>query len=927
MAKLNYNERSWAIDLISEINKWSSQRNVLINRAGGETTLKQDKETYFPDVLLFGDDSSGLILQGWELKMPDVPITDTDFLNNAKRKADIMGLRSFVLWNVTTAVLYKINDDENCEIVHTWNDLGKIKKRSEVEEKKQEWIKALHIILDDLTLYFNNGSINPSQIVNSISGNGIADIILNHTKLLADNLEKQAQSNGDFSDEVTIWWDTAKSEFLDYKKPWEPLARIILLSWINKLTFAHVIKKYNKVANSIDTITRESNISDAIEILDKIGRESRFDNIFKSQLGEEYLPSIAWDILKQINILLSNTRVDKMSNSSMQTIISNVVKRSVRRIYGQFTTPYELAAFINALVVTDKTKNMIDTCCGTGTIASACYDWKVRSAISEQEALSTVYASDKLTFPLQLASIALTSPGNVEQIVNVFNNDVVDLKIGMDLSLYSTKESKFIKKKLPMMGYVVSNLPFVQQEDLKKLNPKIKSYVNSKISNILDESVEINSRADLYAYIPFKQWELLEDGGKLAVIISNSWLATEWGNQFYDLLNRFYHVEYVIASNKGRWFLNADVVTNVLVLKKRSLNDIKANNYNKDEITKYVLLNETIYDLASKDNKVDFDELNNIAAHIRKNISDTRFTISTYTQSEIKSLLELGLSKNSLFGNVNWVLGIKDTLVKTSSIFDIARGERRGWDLMFYPASNHGIEREYIKPVLKTARDIKGYIAEAESEAFCCVDSIETLKSKGSVGALKWIKNFENEVNGVGKPLKEVLQRPNIEWYTMKPDTMAEICISVNPGDRLFFARLKESGFVNQRLMRFIRKSNKIDLQLASALLNSIIGLFYIESLGFGRGLGALDLTPTNLKNNSYILDPKKLSEKDKNKIIEKFSKLENRDALPIKEELDREDRVEFDNVVLNAFGINVKRDDIKKSLLELYNIRMAVKK
>ena len=39
MAKTSYNERSWAIDLISEINAYSSAKNKTIDRAGGETTM------------------------------------------------------------------------------------------------------------------------------------------------------------------------------------------------------------------------------------------------------------------------------------------------------------------------------------------------------------------------------------------------------------------------------------------------------------------------------------------------------------------------------------------------------------------------------------------------------------------------------------------------------------------------------------------------------------------------------------------------------------------------------------------------------------------------------------------------------------------------------------------------------------------------
>ena len=47
----------------------------------------------FPDVLLYGDTNSTIILQGWELKMPDVPISDERFISDAQRKAKALNLK------------------------------------------------------------------------------------------------------------------------------------------------------------------------------------------------------------------------------------------------------------------------------------------------------------------------------------------------------------------------------------------------------------------------------------------------------------------------------------------------------------------------------------------------------------------------------------------------------------------------------------------------------------------------------------------------------------------------------------------------------------------------------------------------------------------------------------------------------------------
>lgn len=51
--KVNKNERSWAIEMISQINSIVSQNDLLIKRAGGESTISVDsKLRMFPDVTI-----------------------------------------------------------------------------------------------------------------------------------------------------------------------------------------------------------------------------------------------------------------------------------------------------------------------------------------------------------------------------------------------------------------------------------------------------------------------------------------------------------------------------------------------------------------------------------------------------------------------------------------------------------------------------------------------------------------------------------------------------------------------------------------------------------------------------------------------------------------------------------------------------------
>src|SRR5690606_5457493 len=83
----------------------------------------------------------------------------------------------------------------------------------------------------------------------------------------------------------------------------------------------------------------------------------------------------------------------------------------------------------------------------------------------------------------------------------------------------------------------------------------------------------------------------------------------------------------------------------------------------------------------------------------------TNYTMQEYTPAEIKSLESIGLEWNSFFADLNWISAISGNLIPANRLFDIKRGERRGWDSLFYPDPGHGIENNFIRPVLLSTRD------------------------------------------------------------------------------------------------------------------------------------------------------------------------------------------------------------------------------
>lgn len=151
--------------------------------------------------------------------------------------------------------------------------------------------------------------------------------------------------------------------------------------------------------------------------------------------------------------------------------------------------------------------------------------------------------------------------------------------------------------------------------------------------------------------------------------------------------------------------------------------------------------------------------------------------------------------------------------------------------------------------------------------------------------------------NSKGKPLPEVLNRTHQKWYEMPATSLADLAISVNPDKKMGVFLLPERTFVNQRLI-CLRCNDSVDKHLLHAVMNSVLGLFYIEAIGFGRGQGALDLSATTIKDSLRVLDIRLLNDVQASLILGKFEPILRREIQDLPDELTRDDRLSFDQAV-----------------------------
>lgn len=899
-ASTTYTERSWAIDLIGHLKLLAGKNNRPIKGVGGELTINSDGGKLFPDVLLFGDKATQQILQGWELKLPDTSIDDYEFRQNAETKANVLGLNSFLLWNVSYARLYILDTADEFQLANEWNALADIATRASVEPNRNRWEELATEILGYLNDLFDNGTLEGRQFIDAYRSGGITSLIMENSGLVAESLTIAGNSNTIFKAEMVLWWEKYKSEYAGGKCE-TVLAQAVISNWIGKLLFAHILREKDERARAVATISAETSPQDALAIFQTLSEDCNFWTIFSNSIGLEMLPNQPWKQLKEFNILLTDLRVGSVDQAQLSSVLEATVEVALRKLRGQYTTPISLARLLVRLCVKNTMDDrFLDPCAGSGTIARAAMEQKQRAGVEPSKISASIFAGDQDPQAIQIATFALAKPAMMHMPLRLFERDAFTLSPDTEIEFRNPSNGESFSEKLDQFETIASNLPFVAQKGRKQYGNAIQA-----VSEFLGaEGLSLSGRTDVSAYLPFSLHPILKANGRLGIIITNAWLGTDWGDTFFSLLSRYYDLKVVVTSGAGRWFKNSEVVTNILIMEK------KTDPATPSGDIKFVVLTQPIEEIGDEESL----EVTTAQIELGQENKD-RITIRSVSPDGMQQFRQIGLGGNAQFVNCDWVLDLPLTRVSTQ--FDIVRGERRGMNALFHPKGEHEIEPEYIEPLAKSLKDFKRLQSKAVKIAFCCSRTEEELTSLGHTGALAWIARFKTEKN-----IKK-LSKTNEHWYEMKADSMSELVMAMGYSNRLFVARLAPKAFADQRLICF-NEREYADTELCHALLNSTVGMFIIEGFGFGRGLGMLDLNKDRIAKYFHMLDPSHLSIESAKRVKLAFAPLLARDVIEVADELEQSDRQEFDDTIIDVFDLNLERDHLYENLRNLVEIRLT---
>lgn len=952
------NERSWAGQLISWIQEEIREGRTIFQDATNDAGIKLESgKTKFPDVLLFTDKVSGIIFNGWELKFPDTEADDNEMLLNALEKAERIKSDSFVTWNGAEAIIWKINNgkyslDSISKVkeypkeknINSRDDLADPKKYRQNEAALR---RRLSDILHDLEHLYQSGELK--QAIN-ISGNFVtavraaAEIILPQFK---DEIVKLKGSNASFRKEFNQWkiYESSTLKILasSSRRPENLIEEEVLA----KFTF------YNLIGKILFYLTLSENLSGSLQKLDlksaknvKQVLQNYFDAASRIDYQAVYQPYFTdkVEFSKPVNETLFElfkaiTEFDfkVLPTDVIGTILENLVPQEEKQKFGQYFTPATLANLVAFPAIQTANDFVFDPTSGTGTFLNSFYQiLNYHGNTNHVQLLNQIWGNDISHFPAILSVINLYKQRIKNQTDNfprVTRDDYFNLEPKKKVVFPDSNDyTKQIEQSIPMFDALVSNFPFIQQEDIP--NDILTTFFRKKFETrqkafLKDNSFKINERSDYFTYCVYNSIRFLKKDGLLSAITSNAWLGKEYGFQFKKFLLDNFHIKYVVRSNAEHWFSDSKVSTIFSVLqygqskeptKFVTVNFKLEDTFDQENISNQLKQIEDFYsdidsctDKRNKNWKED-SSFENLFHHASGQIS-----VSVVAKQKLDDSLEAQENWDTYFISANLFDKFEKKCTEIyPKVIDAFRGERTGWNPMFVIPADEvkqaGVEKKFLAPYVKSPTEFETleFSGNYNNFLFVC-DKTEAELKKDFSGANSWIKKFKNAKNKNGtETIQSACKGHRPFWYSLRPK-QAHIVTAINPYERFFFSFSETPFTIDQRLVA-ITVNKKYDIELVAALLNSVVTFLTMEMRGTSRNLGALDLNANYFKT-LRVLNPDLLSASSIKEIKKAFQPLKARIIKTIFEEVKQADRINFDKTVLKAFGVD---DSILNSLYQI---------
>jgi type I restriction enzyme M protein len=930
----------------------------------GTSVRMTGKTTTFPDGVIWEsiERRAGVLL--FEIKRPNYDASNIGLIEEANLKAIRLGTDYFATWNMRDLILWRTWQPRVAlyeRVVHWYKNIIPVKDISEVD-KKENWEK-IKKFLEEFLIALDQDLFKKQKVffglpldeffIRKLETN--VDI---NTLVFTVALRQKCMEDHDYYRRLCRWiWDQGwhpdlkkKAQETDHSV-YERIARIAAYVLANKILFYNVLRTEHEELSPIQTegIKESLDLNQILKEHFQKVLEINYDTIYKIDIFD-YLKVPDNSLEQMIKFLEDFDKYDfkGVNYEILGHVYEDLIPGTEKHEMGQYFTPPSTVDLINSFCIQNPADVILDLGCGAGTFLVRAYARLkyLNKRKTHKQLLEQLWGVDKASFPAHLAQINLVLPDltETENFPYIENKDAFDIipgeayfEVPPHKGIKQQKEkisSNLVRVKVPDMNAVVGNPPYIRQEKIedKEHIRKVveKEWGNFRVTN--QGGISIGSQADIYVYFFVHGARFLKEGGRLGFVTSNSWLDVRYGAGLQKFFLDNFKIIAIIESKVERSFAKADINTAITIVERCS-DKKKRDNH----VVKFVVLKERMDVLIPKDgDRSRFEACDKLIYRITK-------AKSIYEDSEIrvlpkkqKELYEEGIEDHTYVGS-KWggkylrapdiffkiLEKGKNLFVPLKEIAEVRRGFTTGANEFFYLTEEqikaHMIEKEFLKPVIKSPRESNSILLKREDLKFKALLLHKDKRELRHTNVLKYIWWGEQ---------KEYHKRPTCRsrkrWYDLGKKKRGKVLWPMIHDERhsVFYNTV---AVVDHNLFELFPLYRSVNAEkILCALLNTTVYALFKELFGRSTlGQGALKTEGIDIEKLP-VPKIKSLERGTIKTLTNSFDKIAGRTILPIFEEILQRDRQQLDNVFFDILGLTTEeRRQVYDAVYELVTNRI----
>jgi len=951
-----------------------------------ENKLDDHFEPYILQEESFGDiwirNKKGVSLAFVELKDPIArdgrTVYNRQLIQREYERAKKTHVNIFCICNLRECALYDISRPLNereyivSESILNLSEIHRLKTALRPEGNIKRKLKSFLLKL----LNYIKALLEKKLTVRPIDERLIAKIrsfIEGYVESTADSVWESYTNDRDFKKAVRDWSKQQSWTIPTTREDITRITRIALLVLITRLVFYKVLYD-EKTYGRLPIMTIPEHAVSSPELYDYlwdfyfgyVEKEIDFETILgdKKDLISQlpFQSNLIVDFIRDFIDLAEDYNFKKLPYDVIGRIFECLINEEERHKLGQYFTPSFVVDLINCFCLRTGHERVLDPSCGSGTFLVRAYFRKRKLTNKKHpELLKEIYGIDISPYAVHLASSNMAIRDlRYKAYPRVILGDFFEIG-------YRAKEKVMgpdgnpEKVEFSNFDVVIGNPPYTRQEEMDDFYPGLKEKAWELARK--EWNVKVSKRSSIFAYFFYHGAKLLKESGYFGYITSNSWLDVDYGKNLQKWMLDHFKIITIIDSKVERFFPDADVNTAITILQRCSCQEERDSN-----IVKFVYLKQPLYKL------IDYfgseEKLRDFIENTKNFFEDDYLKIKPVVQRELFHDDQWGkyLRAPAVFWKI--LERGRGKLVRLGDVAEVKRGFTTGANEFFYlkdkteqlrdedlivvrnnidgletikEVEEYGlrivenglgelwlIEKEFLEPVIKSAREIKKYEVNKKDLKYKVLfilkfeDDIENLEKELRTKyprVWEYIKDGERK----GYHTKPTC-RSRKPWYSLGNEIIGDIVMNERIGEKCAFYWNKGIN-INKNLYAIYIKQQKYK-KIAWGLLNSTIIRLFIETSvrSLTGAITAIDIDVC-IAENIDMPNPENI--KNPHKIINAVEKLKDNVVLSIFKELNANtpqevdlskvnpDRLALDKAVLKAIGF--KDDEIGDVLVELY--------